>query len=168
MNAEPTTAGDRPSRRIDAAEHHRHVVERKRRNYIKAAAILLVVMLAGVIIGAGGTLYMVKRRMHRQPPKADQIGKSILERMDSTLSITPDEKVRLEQIVAEHMAEVETVRRDTMARIRQEFDVMNDAIDQVLGPERSEKWEADKRERYGKFYRPPEERHATPSRREHR
>ncbi len=145
--------------------HHPKTASRARRGYLKAAVLLLLALCAGIVIGASGTFIYVKQTMRRSPPKAEQLGKSIMTRMSERVALSGDEKRQIESIIDSHMEIVEAIRQETIDQIRGEFDTMNDSIDTVLGAERSQQWEADKKHRYGNMYRHPEERHVRHSRR---
>lgn len=166
MTAETDNCGDSSARMAAKFEEYQRQACRKSRSaYVKAAVLLLLALAAGVVIGAAGALFFVKKRMP-PPPKAMQIGRSILERMEETVQLTPDEKKRLEEIVVARMTAADAVRQESLKSIRSEFDDMNDSIDEILGPDRSEKWEEAKKKQYGRFYRPKHDRHGNRSRRE--
>lgn len=166
MSSETGIARNRsssPSKQFDA--QHRLNARKNRRTYLKAGLFLFLAIIAGMVIGVGVTLLFIKSRMHMQMPKADQIGRSVLKRLRETVELTDDEKSRLEEIILSHMIEVDKVRTESLNAISLEFDEMNEQVDEILGPERSAKWEADKRQHYGKLYRGKDQRYHESSRR---
>lgn len=149
-----------------ATEPHHKRPRRSRHDTFKAVALLALVLAAGAVIGAGGTLLFLKRKMRPQQPSAEKIGQSIITRLNEVVTLSPEERTRLEDLVRAHMSRVDEVRRDSLRAIRKEFDDMNDKVDDLIGPDRSRVWEADKEKRYGKYYRGKHERHTDFSRRE--
>lgn len=152
-------SGERPaSQRIARSE-------RKRRNYYVAAGLLLLVLLAGVAIGLSVGIIYFSKKGHPPPPKPAAIGKAIFTRAQEVLKPSAQEQTELEQIVSRHMDAIDKIRKTSWEAILDEFSDMNEEIGKVVGPERSRKWDDDRRTRFGdkRFYhdaeRRKEERH---------
>lgn len=128
---------------------------REKKRYVKAILLLLLAVLAGVAIGVGGTLLFIRDKFHRRPPKADAVAQMVVGRMRESVTMNPDEERRLTAIVDERMREVDAMRRSSFDSFRDIMERMNEQITEVLGPERTAKWEVDKEKFFGKRARPP-------------
>lgn len=148
MNADaapPPASDTRTSARLS---HRRHAHSKGWKSWLIAGVCLLLVLAAGVVIGVGATVIYFERRDFRPPRPAD-VGKTILDRMADTVNLSSDERSRISGIVDKRMATVETLRKESFERIRGEFDEMRNDIDEVLGPERSARWEEEVKKRMG-------------------
>lgn len=128
---------------------------REKKRYAKAILLLLLAVLAGVVIGVGGTLLFIKNKFHRRPPKPDAVAEMVVGRIRESVTLNPEEEGRLSAIVDERMREVDAMRRSNFDSFRGVMERMSDQIAEVLGPERSAKWDVDKEKFFGKRARPP-------------
>lgn len=148
MNADagpPPAADTRTSARLS---HRRHAHAKGWKSWLVAGLCLLLVLAAGVVIGVGATVIYFERRDFR-PPRPAEVGKTILDRMGDTVSLSSDERTRISDMIDARMATVESLRTESLERIRGEFDEMRNDIDEVLGPARSAKWEEEVKKRMG-------------------
>lgn len=139
------------SRRVIVEHQH----ARKKR-CAKAILLFVVAFLAGIVIGVGGTLLFLKNRFHRRPPKPPEVAAMITKHMREVIALSPEEEVKVTAIIDEHMNEVDAMRRATFGSFRTVIDRMNDQISEVIGSERFEKWDKDKKSRFGKRKPPPD------------
>lgn len=130
------------------SQRRRHSHSKGWRTYLVAAVCLFLALAAGVVIGVGGTIIYFKRRDFTPPPP-DRLGKTILDNLKATVDLSAAENDRISAMVEARMLEVERLRRESLDRIRGEFDDMRDDIDDVLGPDRSAKWEEYVKRRMG-------------------
>lgn len=134
----------------------------KASQYRKATLLFCLVLLAGIALGASGMVLYLKHFRHRPPPgpmRAEHIGKDIQRRLGQTLSLTEAERTAIAALIDARMQDVDALRRKSFDDMAEVFDSMNDELDAMLGPERSEQWERHKQQHYGKRYRAKDKRH---------
>lgn len=119
------------------------------RRYAKAVGLMLLAVLAGVVIGVACSVLYFNKRMHRPPPKGEAIAKSIVNRIDSLVKLSPDEERRLTVIADARMKEVDAIRRNSFGEMRKVFDTMSGEIAEVIGPERAKVWNEYRDKRWG-------------------
>lgn len=140
MNPDTTSE----SQRFIAQNHAKH-----NKRYAKAVALIGVAVLAGVVIGVGASAIYYKKYYHRIPPKTDAIVESVMGHMNGLLSLKTDEAAKIKGILDTHLGEVDDIRKQAFADSQKVFDRMREDVAEILGPERSKKWEEFKKERWG-------------------
>lgn len=144
-----------------SARLHKPAASRRRR-YLKAGLLLLFALIAGIAIGVSSTLMYFKNKFPRKRPTTEEVAQGILERMEKSVALTPDEHDKIAGIIKFHMNEVDRVRKESFNVLFDEMDKMSDNIAEILGPERNDVWEADKDKHFGeerKKYHRRKQRH---------
>lgn len=118
-----------------------------RRTYIVAAVFLFAAVIAGGVIGAGVAVMYVQRHGYPVPPQPDALRKAIVERMDESMRLSPEETKVLADVVAARMDEIEKIRQTSRSEIRAQFDGMRTDVEKVVGQERCRMWMADRERR---------------------
>lgn len=103
----------------------------------------VVLFGAGLVIGAGLTVLYFKNSVRPKPPEPEEFIERLMTRMNSTINLSADEDKRVRIIVQDNMQEVKRIRRESSDNIRGCFDEMRNELEGILGPERSERWEAE-------------------------
>lgn len=144
----------------DASVHLRHHVSpvSRRRKYVKAVVILTLAVVAGFAIGVSTAVFYMKKTMFPRRPSTDTIAKEMVERMNTEVGLTAEERTRIDGIVRSHMEEVDKVRKSSFNLIWDQMDKMGVSVNEVLGPDRSRKWEDYKDKHFGHKRREFEER----------
>ncbi len=118
-----------------------------RRNHGRSKLFLsisgIVLFAAGMIIGASLTVLYFKNSVRPKPPEPEEFIERMMTRMHNTITLTPDEDKRVREIVLDNMQEVKRIRRESSDSIRGCFDEMRAELETILGPERSERWDAE-------------------------
>ncbi len=118
-----------------------------RRNHGRSKLFLsiggIVLFAAGLIIGASLTVLYFKNSVRPKPPEPEEFIERLMTRMNNTITLSPEEDKQVRNIVQDNMQEVKRIRRESSDNIRGCFDEMRNELETILGPERSELWEAE-------------------------
>lgn len=128
---------------------HAMAASRSRRRW-KAALFIVLLVLAGAVIGVGATVVYFKSRMYRRPPRTQDIAKSIVERVDQAVGLTPEEAAILQERTDRVMSQVEVIRRESFGRMQEIFDDASEELRKQIGDDRYAKWEKYKDEHMGR------------------
>jgi Na+/phosphate symporter len=128
-------------------------------NRVKAISYALALLIFGGIIGA-----MMKSAMPATPQtlrvgRADEIEAVILERLDSKLALTPEQKQRMKPLIKKAAEEMEASHLDCLKRVNKAVDTLHDEIKPELLPEQVQKLgelEADRAARMKEKYNYPQ------------
>ena len=120
---------------------------RGRRRYVVAAILFFLTLMVGAVIGFSIAIVFYTKRP--PSPRPDAIGQAMLKRVNEVIKPTPEEATKLEKIVLTHMEAIDKVRKSSWETILDEFADLNVEIGEVVGPERYEKWNEDRKARFG-------------------
>ena len=106
----------------------------------RAAAALLVVgaLVAGVVLGVAGDRAWMHIHRQQHAPRLDRL----VEHLDHTLNLTPQQDETVKQIVERHRARIEAIAATMRPQMRQEIESMNAEIEKVLNPEQRQKFQS--------------------------
>jgi hypothetical protein len=130
-------------------------------------AMMVAVFASGGVIGSGSTLMVINRRIednerHHDPALTSQ---RIVGELSEKLSLNEEQTAQIEQITQDHLAALDRLRRDDFfPKIREQFKLMEDQVNAVLGDEQRAQyhaWLEEKRQRVC----PPGNRHGRGARR---
>jgi hypothetical protein len=128
-------------------------------NRVKAIFYALALLIFGGVIGA-----VVRGSMPATPQalrlgRVDEIEAVILERLDSKLALTPEQKQRLQPLIKKAAEEMEASHLDCLKRVNKAVDTLHGEIKPELIPEQVEKLgelEADRATRMKEKYNYPQ------------
>jgi Spy/CpxP family protein refolding chaperone len=106
----------------------------------RAAAALLIVgaLLAGIVLGIAGDRAWMQYHRPQRAPRLDRL----IEHLDQTLNLTPQQKETVKQIVERHHARIGAIAANMRPQMRQEVESMNAEIEKVLNPEQRLKFQS--------------------------
>lgn len=111
----------------------------KWKKYVIIAVIAAIVMGAGAVVGAGVTIMYVGSRFSHHTVEPDLAAKQINERIAALVSLTLEEREKVEDLVSRQMAEVAGIREKYEEEITQKLGAMSDGLSDVLGSQRADK-----------------------------
>jgi Spy/CpxP family protein refolding chaperone len=115
-------------------------------------AILAAHLLAGAAAGIALDRFVLHRRhmtygefgavMDRGPgrPNSSDLEKRLADRITNELSLTPDQRTRLDSILPRHTAAFDSLRREMRSRLRALVDSSSAEVEAILTPEQRAKW----------------------------
>jgi len=105
----------------------------------RAAAALLVIgaLVAGVVLGVAGDRAWMHIHRSQHPPGFERL----VEHLDHELTLTPQQKEAVRQIVQRRRARIEAIAATTRPQMRQEVESLNAEIEKVLSPEQRQKFQ---------------------------
>ncbi len=106
------------------------------RHYFNLALTALIVLVSGIVIGAGLTVLYFKHRFPRETGNPEQAARLVVQRIDGSVSLTPDERRKTEELVAKHMEEVSAIRQKYQNEAMRQLGDMNRGLTEIIGPER--------------------------------
>jgi Spy/CpxP family protein refolding chaperone len=120
-------------------------------NRTRRTAILIVAVafIAGALIGvAGGRAWSLLRGPI--PHRPDFVRGRIVEHLDESLQLTPQQREQVEKIMERHHQRMREISEGMRPRMRQEIDAANREVESLLTPEQRKKFEKMKmRMRFG-------------------
>lgn len=108
-----------------------------------AIVVVLVTFFAGFVAGgAADRVYLF--RTHQLLPRrmVDAGARHIVARLDHELSLTPEQRTQVEQIVERGRARMDAVMSNVRPQMRQQIDATNAEIEKILTPEQRTKFAA--------------------------
>jgi hypothetical protein len=109
---------------------------------VVATIVVVVAFAGGLVIGAiGDRLWMFHRGPGPHRLAIHAITARVLSRLDSELSLTPQQHEQVKKILDAHAARMQTIYEGVRPQIRHEVDLNNAEIEQVLTPEQRQKFE---------------------------
>jgi hypothetical protein len=107
--------------------------------------MMVAVFFSGGVIGSGSTLMVVNRRIKENESPRDPVkwSERIVSELEEKLSLSEKQTEQVKQVMKEHLAALNRLRRETFApRIREQFEQMKDQVDSVLDDEQRSQWHA--------------------------
>ena len=101
----------------------------------------ILFLVCGLIIGSGSTLLLIQTAVHKMIAQPEILPARILDRMEYRLSLKPEQRTAIEQIVEKRMAAFEAIRRRVSPEIQTELDRLRNEVSDVLDPEQKAQWE---------------------------
>jgi Spy/CpxP family protein refolding chaperone len=108
----------------------------------RSAGLLAVlgVFVVGVAIGIVGTHLFYAQMMRRPSGPPGFMGRPFVERLESRLDLTADQRREIDEILRRSREEGENLRHEMQPRLRSLFDSTEAEIEAVLTPEQQEKF----------------------------
>lgn len=134
-----------------AADSRRMILRQRsarKKRYAKAVALLVLAVVAGIVIGIGGTVLYFGKTAHRRGARA--IADAMVARLDSLISLTPEEELRVREVIDARLEEVDAMRRRRFDEIRGVFRNMDGPLESILGAERANVWREYSEKRFDK------------------
>ncbi len=112
----------------------------------KLAGYVLAIFLAGA--GSGALVaWQVSRRIPVAPPTPAEIGARLRARFQARLDLTPEQRQKVDPMIGQAMARVETIRQETASHVFANVAKLHEQMLTVLTPEQKTKFEELERER---------------------
>ncbi len=97
----------------------------------------VLILLSGIVIGAGGTAYVMQRKVLNQIRHPVRLPNRFEERLTRGLNLTPEQKAAVEEIVRRHSENLQRIREESVPRIREEMQAMQQEILDALDEEQA-------------------------------
>jgi Spy/CpxP family protein refolding chaperone len=108
---------------------------------VVATIVVVVAFVGGLVIGAiGDRLWTLHRGPASHRLAMHAITARVLSRLDSELSLTPQQHEQVKKILDAHAARMQTIWEGVRPQIHREVDQNNAEIEQVLTPEQRQKF----------------------------
>ncbi len=112
----------------------------------KLTIYVLAIFLAGA--GSGALVaWQVSRRIPVAPPTPAEIGARLRARFQARLDLTPEQRQKVDPMIDQAMARVETIRQETASHVFANVAKLHEQMLTVLTPEQKTKFEELERER---------------------
>jgi hypothetical protein len=109
---------------------------------VVATIVVVVAFVGGLVIGAiGDRLWTLHRGPGAHRLAIHAITARVLSRLDSELSLTPQQHEQVKKILDAHAARMQTIWEGVRPQIHREVDQNNAEIEQVLTPEQRQKFD---------------------------
>jgi hypothetical protein len=121
--------------------------------WIKGALYAVLIFLAGAVTGT--LLAPWLGRTFMRPAQPRELAFHMLDRLQSSLHLTDEQKAKIKPIIEATAADMETIRRQTAARVHQRIAQTNGQISALLSPEQKiqfKKIEEEHRQRLREFH----------------
>ncbi len=96
----------------------------------------LVVLFSGIVVGVGLTVLYLERAVPGAPGTPEQAARLVIDRIDGSVALNPEERRLTEDLVKRHMAELSAIRGRYAAETMQKLGDMNRGLTKIIGPER--------------------------------
>jgi len=101
--------------------------------WLRVTLYALLIFVAGAVTGT--LLAPWLGRTFMQPPQPKQLAEHMLERLQAGLQLTTEQTAKIKPIIAATSADMETVRRETTARVHERLAQTNAQISALLTPD---------------------------------
>ena len=101
--------------------------------YFKTTLYALLIFLAGAVSGA--FVAPMIGRTFMQPPKPEQLSHHMLADMQARLKLTDQQVAQIRPLMKKTGQELETIRNETMKRVRTQLDATDAQISALLTPD---------------------------------
>jgi Spy/CpxP family protein refolding chaperone len=110
----------------------------------KTAVIAVIVVILTFVSGAAaGFLLAHLRMLRRHDGRLPHLMPAMMvHHLDRALDLTPEQRVKVEEIVRRHHQRIESLMESTRPQVRQELDAANREIEALLTPEQRQKFAA--------------------------
>ena len=117
---------------------------------IKAWLLLGGIFVVGIITGSALTFGLGPRFMHQ--PEPQQIQRLWMAHLVQRLNLTPDQRAKIQPILADAQAKIQSLQREQVERGSQIFKAAHDQIAAILTPEQKVELQQMEREREKMFF----------------
>src|SRR5262245_24718607 len=111
----------------------RLVTTMSKSRWLKGAAYAVLIFLAGAVTGTLLAPWLGQTFM--RPPQPRELAFHMLDRLQTRLKLTEDQKARIKPIIEATGTDMEGIRRETAARVHQRIGQTNEQISALLTPE---------------------------------
>ena len=110
-------------------------------NNAKAALVVVVAFVGGLFVGiAGDRLYLIRTHQFFPRRAAEFAEHRLVNRLQRELSLTDQQRVAVERIVAQRHAHVNAIWDSVRPRVRAEITAANAEIEKLLTPDQRTKF----------------------------
>jgi len=113
----------------------------------KVALYLAAIFVAGSVSGWVVATKTAKQKAYTVP-RPDEIAQSLREHMCSKLNLSDDQKQKVDDIIEQSSAEIQSIHKEGIGRIRLALSNRNAQFSAVLSPEQQQQFEQIEKERH--------------------
>ncbi len=104
---------------------------------------MLVMLASGMVIGAGGAAIFIRNRVISHIHEPERMPERATKVLTRRLDLSEEQAAEVERILAYRQQELLTVRRETLPRVHEQLDLLEQDIAAVLREEQQAKFESD-------------------------
>jgi Spy/CpxP family protein refolding chaperone len=122
--------------------------------WLRGVLYAILIFLAGIVTGT--LLAPWLGRTFMRPPQPRELAYHMLDRLQGGLHLTDEQTAKIKPIIEATGADMETIRRETAARVHQRISQTNEQISALLTPEQKVqfiKMEEEHRRRMQEYHR---------------
>ena len=112
----------------------------KRPRRWRAMLLSLVIFLAGAVVGSALTVIVVAHRIQHAIRHPEEAPARIAKDLKKRLVLSDDQQQHVQAILAERLADLQTLRIQLQPQINAQLDLAFRQISEVLTPEQAQKW----------------------------
>jgi hypothetical protein len=102
--------------------------------------MLSVIFLSGGIVGFAAGGYWMRDRMNFMIRHPQQVMDRLFPQLQSELGLNDEQARKVEEIMRQRYASMESVRAEFVPKQMAQFEVLNNEVAQILNPEQKSKW----------------------------
>ena len=102
--------------------------------------MLSVIFLSGGIVGFAAGGYWMRDRMNFMIRHPQQVMEKLFPQLQSELGLNDEQARKVEEIMRQRYASMESVRAEFVPKQMAQFEVLNNEVAQILNPEQKSKW----------------------------
>ena len=102
--------------------------------------MLSVIFLSGGIVGFAAGGYWMRDRMNFMIRHPQQVMDRLFPQIQSELGLNDEQARKVEEIMRQRYASMESVRAEFVPKQMAQFEVLNNEVAQILNPEQKSKW----------------------------
>ena len=111
-----------------------------RRRWWISVCLSIMIFLGGAITGAGLATMHIHHVLHDFLHHTDRIPDAVIPHLKRGLNLTDDQFRRVDQIIRAHHEKLDQVRRGAVSKVQEEFDSLDQEINEVLDDRQREEW----------------------------
>ncbi len=101
---------------------------------------LSIIFISGGIVGFAVGGYWMRDRMNFMIRHPQQVMEKLFPQLQSELGLNDEQARKVEEIMRQRYASMESVRAEFVPKQMAEFEVLNNEVAQILNPEQKSKW----------------------------
>ena len=101
---------------------------------------LSIIFISGGIVGFAAGGYWMRDRMNFMIRHPQQVMEKLFPQLQSELGLNDEQARKVEEIMRQRYASMESVRAEFFPKQMAEFEVLNNEVAQILNPEQKSKW----------------------------
>lgn len=101
---------------------------------------LSIIFISGGIVGFAVGGYWMRDRMNFMIRHPQQVMEKLFPQLQSELGLIDEQARKVEEIMRQRYASMESVRAEFVPKQMAEFEVLNNEVAQILNPEQKSKW----------------------------